>query len=159
MNTSHSQATVERKSDRELIIKQTFDCPSHVIYKAWTMADLFKRWWNPEGSGMTLLACVLDVRVGGGYKLTFKHPAVEEPFSFYGKYIDVIENKRVVWTNEESDGGAVTTLTFEEVEGKTKLSYRELYPNKEAFDASAVGTESGMPVQLAQLAVLLKTLS
>jgi uncharacterized protein YndB with AHSA1/START domain len=153
--TQKSSAKVERVSDRELVVTQTFNCTAQNIYRAWTESNIFKLWWNPEGSGMALLSCELDVRTGGGYKLTFKHPAAPESFSFYGKYIDVEENKRMVWTNEESEDGAVTTLTFEEVDGKTHLSYREVYATKEGFKANAGGTESGLPAQLAQLAQLL----
>ena len=79
--------------------------------------------------------------------------------AFFGKYIEVTPPSRLVWTNEESDDGAVTTLTFEEKDGKTLLAMRELYPSKEALDAAIAGMEGGMPESFAQLDELLVTLS
>ncbi|TIU57740.1 MAG: ATPase, partial [Mesorhizobium sp.] len=81
-----------------------------------------------------------------------------EPMAFVGKYIDVIPNSRLVWTNEESDDGAVTTVTFEERGDKTLLVLHELYPSKEALDEAIAGMEGGMPEQFEQLDELLVTL-
>jgi uncharacterized protein YndB with AHSA1/START domain len=69
----------------------------------------------------------------------------------------VIPHSRLVWTNEESADGAVTTVTFDEKGGKTLLVVHELYPSKEALDANA-GMENGMPETFAQLDELLVTL-
>ena len=65
---------------------------------------------------------------------------------------------RLVWTNEESDDGAVTKVTFEEKDGKTLLVLHELYPSKEALDEAVAGMEDGMPEQFEQLDELLVTL-
>ena len=81
-----------------------------------------------------------------------------EPMAFLGKYIEVIPNSRLVWTNEESDDGAVTTVTFEEKGDKTLLALHELYPSKEALDEAIAGMEGGMPEQFEQLDELLVTL-
>ena len=61
-------------------------------------------------------------------------------------------------TNDESDDGAVTTVTFEENGGKTLLVMHELYPSKEALDGAIAGMEGGMPETFAQLDELLITL-
>lgn len=60
-------------------------------------------------------------------------------------------NARLVWTNEESEDGAVTTVTFEEQDGKTLLVMRELYPSKEALDAAIEGMDEAMPETFEQL--------
>jgi uncharacterized protein YndB with AHSA1/START domain len=78
--------------------------------------------------------------------------------AFFGQYIEVTPHSRLVWTNEESDDGAVSTLTFEEKGGKTLLVLRELYPSKEALDLAIAGMEDGMPEQFEQLDELLVTL-
>ena len=57
--------TVERKSDRELVVTRTFNGPAHLVFEAWTKAELFKRWWTPKSFGLSLLSCEMDVRVGG----------------------------------------------------------------------------------------------
>jgi uncharacterized protein YndB with AHSA1/START domain len=150
--------TVERKSARELVVTRTFNAPARIVFEAWTTPELFKRWWVPKSVSATLLSCEMDVRVGGGYRLEFGHPEASTPFAFFGKYIEVTPHSRLAWTNEESDDGAVTTVTFEEKGGKTLLVFHELYPSKEALDRSLEGMEGGMPEQFDQLDEFLASL-
>ena len=153
-----NRTTVERKSDREVVVTRTFDSPARLVYEAWTRADLFKQWWVPRSLGMTLRSCELDVRVGGGYRLVFgDDPA--KTMAFFGKYLEVVPNARLVWTNEESgDSGPVTTVTFEERDGKTLLTLRELYPSKEALDEAGTGAADGLSETFGQLDELLVAL-
>lgn len=151
-----NRTTVDRKSERELVVTRTFDAPPRIVFEAWTRPELFRRWWVPKSIGATLLSCEMDVRVGGGYRLEFGHPSSEQTMAFFGKYLEVTPPTRLVWTNEESDGGAVTTVTFEEKGDKTLLVVHELYPSKEALDeAMASGSTSGWSEQFAQLDVFL----
>jgi uncharacterized protein YndB with AHSA1/START domain len=145
---------VERRSDRELVISRSFDAPARILFEAWTRPELFMRWWVPKSVEVPLLSCEMDVRVGGTYCLRFGHDAASA-MAFFGKYIDVVPDARIVWTNEEDADGAVTTVTFEEQDGRTLLTYRELYPSKEALDEAFVGMEGAMPEQLDQLDELL----
>jgi uncharacterized protein YndB with AHSA1/START domain len=148
---------VERKSERELVLTRTFNGPARIVFEAWTKPEMLKRWWVPKSSGMSLLSCELDVRVGGRYRFELGLDA-SKSMAFFGRYLEVIPNSRLVWTNEESEGGAVTTVTFEEKRGKTLLVLHELYPSKEALDASIAGMEGGMQETFAQLDELLVTL-
>lgn len=148
--------TVERTSERELVVRRTFNGPAHILFQAWTKPELFMRWWAPKSMGVPMLSCEMDVRVGGGYRIAFGHDAASA-MEFFGKYLDVIPNARLVWTNEESDDAAVTTVTFEEKDGKTLLVLHEVYPSKEAFEANS-GAEGGLPEQFEQLDELLLTL-
>jgi uncharacterized protein YndB with AHSA1/START domain len=100
----------------------------------------------------------MDVRTGGGYRLAFGHDAANS-MAFFGKYLDVSAPARLVWTNEESDDAAVTTVTFEENDGRTLLVLQELYPSKEALDEACAGMEGAMPEQFEQLDALLVTLA
>ena len=150
-----SRTTVERKSDRELVVTRTFNAPPHIVFEAWRNPDLFQRWWVPKSAGLTLLSCEMDVRTGGGYRLVFRHPASNEPIAFFGTYKDVVPNKRIVWTNEESDQGAVTTVTFEEDAGKTLVTLHERYPTTAALEEALAGSAEGLPEQFAQLDELL----
>jgi uncharacterized protein YndB with AHSA1/START domain len=153
-----NQTKVERKSERELVITRTFDGPVRLMFEAWAKPELLKRWWAPKSSGMSLLSCEADVRAGGKYRFEFGHEGSKPVMAFFGKYIEVVPNARLVWTNEESDDGAVTTVTFEEKDGKTRLVMHELYPSKEALDGIMAGMEGGMPETFAQLDELLVTL-
>ena len=154
-----NRTTVERKSDREVVVTRTFDAPARLVFEAWTNPKLFKQWWVPRSMGMTLRSCELDVRTGGKYRLVFgDDPA--NPIAFFGKYLDVVPNQRIVWTNEESGAdGSVTTLTFEENNGKTTLVMSELYPTKEALDAVGTGAQEAMNETFGQLDELLASLA
>ena len=141
----------QRKSDRELIVTRTFDAPPRIVFEAWTTPELFRQWWVPKSSGATLLSCEQDVRVGGSYRLEFAHPKAATPMAFFGRYLEVVPNARLVWTNEESDDGAVTTVTFEEKGGKTLLVMSELYPSKQALDMAIEAMDEAMPETFEQL--------
>lgn len=150
-----NRTVVERKSDRELVVTRTFDAPPHIVFEAWSKPELFQRWWVPKSVGMTLVSCDMDVRTGGTYRLVFSHPMADQPMAFFGTYKDVTPNKRIVWTNEESDQGAVTTVTFEENDGKTLVTYHERYPTTAALEEALAGSAEGLPEQFAQLDELL----
>jgi uncharacterized protein YndB with AHSA1/START domain len=152
-----SRTAVERTSERELVITRTFNAPARIVFEAWTKPELLKRWWAPKSTGVSLLSCKADVRVGGSYRFEFGQ-AGSKPMAFYGRYIEVIPPSRLVWTNDEGDDGAVTTVTFAEKDGKTLLVLRELYPSKEALDRAIAGMEDAMPETFAQLDELLVTL-
>jgi uncharacterized protein YndB with AHSA1/START domain len=147
---------VERKSEREIVVTRTFNAPARIVFEAWTTPALFKQWWVPKSMGMTLLSCEMDVRTGGKYSLLFRH-GDSKPTPFHGRYIEVTPHSRLVWTNDESDNGSVTTVTFEEKAGKTLLVLHELYPSKEAFEAEH-GMEDAMGETFEQLDELLVTL-
>ena len=153
-----NRTTVERKSERELVVTRTVNGPARIVFAAWTKPELFKRWWVPKSMGMSLLSCEMDVRVGGRYRLVFRQGA-SEPVAFYGRYIEVTPCPRLAWTNEEGgDGGPVTTVTFDERGGETLLVMHELYPSKEALDAAGTGAADMMNETFEQLDELLVAL-
>ena len=151
-----NRTTVERKSERELVVTRTFNGPARIVFEAWTKPELFKQWWVPKSMGMFLRSCDMDVRVGGQYRLQFGYG--DSQSAFFGTYLEVTPHSRLVWTNEESDEGSVTTVTFEEKGGKTLLVMHELYPSKDALDAAGTGAADAMVETFAQLDELLVTL-
>lgn len=154
-----NRTTVKRKSERELVVTRTINGPARLVFEAFSKPELLRQWWVPKSSGLSLLSCEADVRVGGRYRLVFGHGA-SKGMEFYGRYIEVIPHSRLVWTNEEGDdGGAVTTVTFEEIGDKTRLVMHDLYPSKEALDAAFVGMEGGMRESLDQLDELVVALA
>ncbi len=160
-SSGRNGTTVVRASERELVVTRTFNGPARLVFEAWTTPDLFKRWWVPKSSGLTMLSCEMDIRTGGTYRLVFRHPAAEQPMTFFGRYLEVTPPSRMVWTNDEGDeGGAVTTVTFEERGSQTLVVLRDLYPSKAALDeAIASGSTSGFEEQFAQLDAMLGELS
>ena len=152
-----NRTTVERKSDREVVVTRTINGPARIVFEAFTKAELFKRWWVPKSMGMTLLSCELDARVGGKYRLVFDHDP--EPVAFFGTYVELKPYSRLAWTNEEGgEGGPVTTVTFEETGGKTLVVLTERHPSKEALDAAGTGAVDAMGETFDQLDELLVAL-
>jgi len=135
--------TVERTSERELVVTRTFNGPAHLVFEAWTKPELLKRWWTPKSFGITFVSCEADVRTGGTYRFVFSHPDFEQPMAFFGRYLEVTPLSRIVWTNEESADNAITTVTFEEKDGKTLLVMTELYPSKQVLDDAIASGSSG----------------
>lgn len=151
--SAKNPTTVERRSERELVVTRTINGPPRLVFQAFAQPELFGRWWLPKSYGLTLVSCEADVRVGGRYRLLIRPPAAAEPMAFHGRYLEVTPHARLVWTNEEAgDGGAVTTVTFAEKDGRTLLVIHDLYPSKKALDdAIASGATGGMPETLGQL--------
>lgn len=132
---------VKRQSDRELVVSRVINGPARIVFEAWTKPELMQKWWVPKSAPITLLACEMDVRVGGGYRLVFSAQGSE--MAFFGTYREVTPCSRLVWSNEEGGEEQITTVTFEEKGGKTLVVLRELYPTKEALDeALATGSSA-----------------
>ncbi|WP_283193875.1 SRPBCC family protein [Rhizobium sp. AN80A] len=149
------QTPVERRGDRELVAKRTFNAPPNKVFRAWSQANIFQRWWVPRSAtGVRLASCHMDVRTGGGYRLEFSADQ-SETVAFHGKYLEVSPNERIVWTNDEGEAGAVTTVGFGDNGGKTLLTFQEIYPSPEALDEALEGSAVALPEQFDQLDELL----
>lgn len=143
--------SIERRGDRELVVTRTFDAPASNVFRAWSVPELFQRWWVPRSvSDLSLVSCDMDVRTGGKYRLEFSTGG-SDTMTFYGKYLEVVPNERIVWTNDEGEEGAVTTVIFEDQGGKTRLCFHEVYPSKEALEEALQGSAVALPEQLDQL--------
>ena len=110
---TENRTTVERTSQRELVVTRTFNAPARIVFEAWTRPELFRRWWLPKALGMSLRSCEMDVRVGGKYRLEFEPDGT----AFFGTYLDVIPHSRLLWTNEE--GGESGSVTVDSVQFST----------------------------------------
>ena len=151
---TQNRTTVERKSECELVVTRTVNAPAHIVFEAWTKPELFRRWWVPKSYGLNLVSCEMDVRIGGQYRLGFLHEG--STMEFFGTYLEVTPGERLVWTNDEGDEGqTITTVTFDETDGKTLLVVHDLFPSKDAVDTGSTGA---MPEVLDQLEELLANL-
>jgi uncharacterized protein YndB with AHSA1/START domain len=153
--------TTDRRSDREVVVTRTFNGPARLVFEAWTKPELIMKWWTPASFGITFISCEADVRTGGTYRFVMGHPSFDQPMAFHGRYLEVVPPKKIVWTNEEGgEEGSVSTVTFEEKDGKTLLVLTDVYPSKAALDeAMASGGIGGFPEQFNQLDALLESLS
>lgn len=151
--------SIARLSDFEFAATRTFDAPPATVFRAWSEADLFQRWWMPRSvTGVALVACTMDVRTGGTYRLEFGTGGAET-MAFHGKYSDVVPDQRIVWTNDEGEDGAVTTVTFADKDGQTLLTFHEVYPSTEALEEALEGPAAALPEQLDQLDALLVSMA
>jgi uncharacterized protein YndB with AHSA1/START domain len=152
---ARNETIVERTGDRELVVIRAFNAPAHIVFDAWTKPELLERWWAPKSFGVSLFECEQDVRVGGAYRFAFgRDPKNPEVFS--GRYLEVDPPSRLVLTQVYERmahaGAVVVTATFEESQGRTRLTLHQLFPSKEALEgALKSGMESGMRVTLDQL--------
>jgi uncharacterized protein YndB with AHSA1/START domain len=154
---AQNRTSLERIGDREFVVTRSFHAPPGKVYKAWSQPELFKRWWMPKSvTGVSLISCEMDVRTSGKYRLEFGTGG-SDTMAFYGKYLEVVPGKRIVWTNNEGKAGAVTTVTFEDQGGKTLLTFHEVYPSKDALEEALQGSAAGLPEQLQQLDELLSS--
>lgn len=152
-----NRTSVQRKGDRELVVTRTFNAPPSIVYRAWSQPELFQRWWVPKSApGVSLVSCQMDVRTGGRYRLEFGAGG-SDTMAFYGKYLEVVPNERIVWTNEEGEEGAITTVTFKDEGGKTLLTFHEVYPSKDALEEALQSGAAALPEQLDQLDELLSS--
>jgi uncharacterized protein YndB with AHSA1/START domain len=150
--------TVERKSDRELVITRMFAAPARILFDAWVRPELLQRWWAPRSLGVSLFACDSDVRVGGTYRFEFGRDS-KNPEVFSGRYLEVAPPVRLVLTQVyermREAGEAVVTVSFHESKGKTRLTVHQLFPSSEALEgAIASGMERGMRETFDQLDTL-----
>ena len=149
-----TRTTVQKKSDREVVVTRTFDAPARLVFEAWSRPELFQKWWVPKSMGMTLRSCEMDVRTGGTYRLSFG-----DGMDFFGRYLEVTPPSRIVWTSEEGgEQGSVTTVTFEEKAGQTLVVMTERFPSKEALDAAGTGAQDALLETFEQLEELIATL-
>ena len=154
-DTPRNHGPVKRKGDRELVVTRIFNAAPSKVFEAWSQPELFQRWWVPRSAtGVLLLSCDMDVRTGGKYRLEFG-AGDAGTMAFYGKYLEVVPNARIVWTNDEGEDGAVTTVTFEDQGGKSLLTFHESYPSVAAPEEALQGSAAALPEQLVQLDELL----
>lgn len=124
-------------SEQDLFITRTFDAPRELVWKAWTDPEHVKRWWGPKG--FTAPFCKIDLRVGGVFLCCMRSPDGKDYWNT-GVYREIVKPERIVYTDSFADerGNVVpathygmsadfplemlVTVTFEEHEGKTKLT-------------------------------------
>jgi uncharacterized protein YndB with AHSA1/START domain len=162
MVNNTNTTVIAHPSDRELVVTRTFDAPPARVFEAWTKPEQLKRWWAPKSCGISFQSCEIDARPGGSYRFVFAHPSAPQPMAFFGRYLEATPPSRLVWTNEEggnehgNGGGAITTVTFEDRDGQTRLVLHDRHPTKEALDeAIASGSPHGFGEMFEQLDALL----
>ncbi|MGH9629225.1 MAG: SRPBCC family protein, partial [Bryobacteraceae bacterium] len=151
---NNHEVTVTLPSDREIAFTRIFESPRPLLFEAWTKPEHVRQWWGCSGS--TLTVCEIDLRPSGAWRFVLRMPdGSEHPFK--GVYREIVPPERLVYT-ECYDQPAIgspewlTTITFEELDGKTKLTSSILHNSIEARDGHLQsGMETGMVHQLNSL--------
>ena len=152
--TSSGTAVVTLPTETQILITREFDAPKHIVYQAWSPAELIKRWWS--GGRGEVTSVEIDLRVGGTWRYAMVAGGGHE-VAFHGEYREVVPNERVVTTEvfegvPETDGDVVCTYTFTEAGGRTTLTLLVDHPSKEVRDMVLYsGMETGMQEQMDRL--------
>lgn len=118
----------EAEADRELIITRSFDAPARLLFEAWSKPEHLKKWFGPVGYPVTM--CEMDFRVGGLWRAAMTGPSGTQQTPFGGEYLEIVPNRRIVFSNGFELPGAekmIMTISFDEKDGKTLLTMRTLF--------------------------------
>ena len=134
-------------AERELVITRVFDAPRTLVFKAWTEAERQAQWLGPKG--FTTISCKIDARPGGAYRFGMRSPAGTDHW-LQGVVREIVEPERFVCTSSWADANGnptrpetILTLTFEDLEGKTKLTlHQAIFESVSARDEHGVGWNS-----------------
>lgn len=167
-------SAVARDADREFVITRVFDAPRELVFDAWTEPRHMAQWWGPRT--FTNPVCEMDVRPGGAYRIVMRSPdGIEYPLT--GVYREVVKPVRLVMTMDASEhpkewhdlidphrakddhnpaGEMLSTVTFEEFQGKTKVTVRVLLKSAAVRDSMVkMGMNEGWSQSLDRLGELL----
>jgi uncharacterized protein YndB with AHSA1/START domain len=144
--------------EREVVITREFNAPVSLVYETWTDARHVSQWFGPES--FTNPVCRIDARVGGEWHIVMRGPDGND-YPCGGIYKEVIPGEKLAFTNDALDaqGNVIlqgyTTVTFEEQNGKTKLTLRTRATGLvEGTDRMLAGMEAGWSQSLDKLARL-----
>ncbi|MVN85571.1 SRPBCC domain-containing protein [Deinococcus sp. HMF7620] len=146
MTSATPTLTHHTEHNKELVLERTFAAPPELVFAAFTQPEHLRQWWGPRG--WTLTHCTVDLRPGGRWHYCMKcvDPAQGD---FYGMeswglgiYQEIEAPGRLVYTDYFSDAeGTIneelpttqSILTFEEVDGQTRVVSRSVYATPEAL--------------------------
>lgn len=141
-------SAVSESAERELVITRVFDAPRHLVFKAWTEPEHIAHWRGPKGYTTTVID--MDLRPGGAYRYRMRSLDGTDRW-LRGVYREIAEPERLVFTYawEDEDGRprheTLVTVTFEELDGKTRLTLRHsLFESVTARDSHQGGWSSSL---------------
>jgi uncharacterized protein YndB with AHSA1/START domain len=144
-------ARVRFPTDEQILIVRDFDATRDLIYRAWTTPGLVSRWWS--GLRGAMKSAEIDLRVGGGWRYVMVSGDGAE-VAFHGEYREIVPGERLVYTEvfePRPDAEAVTTVTFTEVEGATRLEILIQYETRRDRDAHSAYMGDGLQEALDML--------
>ena len=128
--------TATDTAQRTLVIERVFDAPPKLVFTAWSSPEHLVQWFGP--TGFSLPTCEQDFREGGRYRFCMHSPEGSDHW-VEGEYREISEYDRLVFTWTRSDDEPepwvdnTVALTFEEVDGKTRMTMRHALFATEAY--------------------------
>ena len=144
----------EAIADREVVITRTYDAPARLLFEAWSKPEHLMKWFGPVGWPLTL--CEVDFRKGGRWRFAMTGSSGQQNTPFGGVYLDIVPNRKIVFDNAFEEPGSrkmIMTVTFEEADGRTTLTWHTLFESVAMKDEYVgMGIEAGAGSGLDQLA-------
>jgi uncharacterized protein YndB with AHSA1/START domain len=158
--TTSNRAVVTLPEPTQILITREFDAPRHLVCRAWTTPELIKRWWSGERGEVT--SAEVDLRVGGTWRYVMIANGGFE-VAFHGEYQEIVPLERIVSTEifeAMPDAGGLSTVTFEEKDGRTTLSILVQHQSVQNRDGHiSSGMEGGMQESLTKLEQVAQSLA
>src|SRR5579863_5315163 len=126
-NANNKNDALTKVGKRELTMTRIFDASRDLVFNAWSKPEHLTRWFRPKG--FTVPTCEMDFRAGGIFRFVLRGPDGKD-YPFDGEYVEIIEPERIVFRGNIHDvpgQDVMTTVTFVEHEGKTKLTVHQTY--------------------------------
>ena len=148
------EVAVTLPSDTEIRFTCLFRRTRQLLFEAWTRPEHIRQWWGCHGASIS--TCEIDLRIGGSWKITLRmSDGTDHPF--HGVYREIVPGERLVYSecydNPQFDNPKwLTTVTFEETEGGTRLTHNVRHSSRQVRDGHLqAGMETGAVHQLRHL--------
>jgi len=116
--------------ENEIISSREFDVPRELVFRAWTTPDLLAQWWGPHGFTNTFHEC--DIKPGGTWRFTMHGPnGVDYPN--HSVFVEIVPFERVVLDHLSSPEFRITA-TFEDLGGRTQVTFRQTFKVTKVFE-------------------------
>ena len=140
---------VKDQTDQDLLITHIFNAPRELVFNAWTNPEQLKRWYAP--TNCTIEFKHIDVREGGTFHSCIKNPNYDDCWT-KGVYLEICAPSKLVYSLDNTDEfgndvlitqhvdwplKTIVTVTFEDFEGKTKLTLHQNAPENVAKQTGA----------------------
>lgn len=115
--------------DREIVVSRVFDAPRELVFEVFTTPEHVVHWWGPDGFTNTIYE--MDVRPGGIWRFVMHGPDGRDYLNIV-RYLEVIKPERLQYEHgsgrADKQGDFQATITFEDVDGKTRVTMRSVFP-------------------------------
>jgi uncharacterized protein YndB with AHSA1/START domain len=138
---------VEGGTGDAVVLERSFDAPVEVIWQMWTNPEHFKMWYGPQGA--TIPEAKMNVQVGGTRLVCMEMQSPNGPMRMWytGEYREVVENKRLVYTESMADehGNVLAPSAMGMPEGHPTTTEITVELRPEDGGTKMVMTHAGIP--------------